>query len=283
MKIIKVKSKSEIPKDFTGIAEYPNGSKQWYLNGKLDRENDLPAIEHSYGHKAWYLNGKRHRENDLPAIEFANGRKEWYLNGLYHRETGPAVELTDGTKYWWLNGQKYLETDWKKEIEKLKMNKTIQVKSILEIPKNFTGVAEFADGSKQWFLNGNYHKENGPAVESSYGSKYWWLNGQEYSEEDWKKKVFVPNKKTKSKWHTKEITKGTLGELSKIQEELDEASDALAQDQKLMLMFELSDICGACGLVAEKHGFTLDDLVAFSNLRTQVIKQEIEEKNAKKT
>ena len=62
------------------VKVYPNGTKRWYLNGKLHRE-DGPAIEYAIGHKEWYLNGKFHRE-DGPAIEDANGTKKWwYLNG----------------------------------------------------------------------------------------------------------------------------------------------------------------------------------------------------------
>jgi hypothetical protein len=56
-----------------------NGSKVWYLNGKLHRE-DGPAYEGANGTKYWYLNDKLHRE-DGPAIEDANGNKRWYLNG----------------------------------------------------------------------------------------------------------------------------------------------------------------------------------------------------------
>ena len=56
-----------------------DGTKRWYLNGELHRE-DGPAVERSNGSKFWYLNGKLHRE-DGPAREYANGTKEWYLNG----------------------------------------------------------------------------------------------------------------------------------------------------------------------------------------------------------
>ena len=101
MKTIKVKNYGEIPNGFTGIAEWPNGEKDWYLNGNLHRV-DGPAIEYAYGRKEWWLNGKRHRE-DGPAIEWADGRKEWWLNGKRHREDGPAIEYADGAKQWWLN------------------------------------------------------------------------------------------------------------------------------------------------------------------------------------
>jgi len=78
MKTIKIKNYFEIPKGFTGIAEYPNGTKAWYLNRKYHRE-------------------------DGPAIEWADGTKEWRTNGKYHREDGPAIEDADGSKQWYLN------------------------------------------------------------------------------------------------------------------------------------------------------------------------------------
>jgi len=82
---------------------YPNGHKDWYLNGKLHRE-DGPAVEWANGTKEWRLNGKRHRE-DGPASEWANGNKVWWLNGELHREDGPACEYADGSKEWWLNNK----------------------------------------------------------------------------------------------------------------------------------------------------------------------------------
>ena len=36
---------------------YHNGTKQWWLNGNLHRE-DGPAIERPNGAKEWWLNGK---------------------------------------------------------------------------------------------------------------------------------------------------------------------------------------------------------------------------------
>ena len=82
---IKVKHWKDIPKNYNGIAEFPNRSKVWFLNGKSHR-TDGPAMEHPNGIKYWYLNGERHR-TDGPAIEYASGSKYWYLNGKkYTRE-----------------------------------------------------------------------------------------------------------------------------------------------------------------------------------------------------
>ena len=83
MKTIKVKKWKEIPENFTGIVEYPDGDK------------------------IWYKDGRRHRENG-PACEYADGTKHWYKEGKCHREVGPAVEFLDGTKYWYLEGKQFL-------------------------------------------------------------------------------------------------------------------------------------------------------------------------------
>lgn len=88
----------EIPKDFTGIVECLNGSKFWCLNGKL------------------------HRENDLPACEYANGSKEWWFNGKRHRTDGPAIHYIDGYVDWYLNGKAFSPWKWKELIRKRKHN-----------------------------------------------------------------------------------------------------------------------------------------------------------------
>jgi len=44
-------------------------------------------IERADGTKEWYLNGKLHRI-DGPAIERANGDKEWWLNGERQKSIG---------------------------------------------------------------------------------------------------------------------------------------------------------------------------------------------------
>ena len=106
METIKVRDYSELPTDFTGIAEHPNGSKHWRLNGKRHRV-DGPAIEWSDGSKQWWLNGKLHRE-DGPAIEYPDGTKKWLLNGNFIYELKPLGEyilIEDGlpSEIEWLN------------------------------------------------------------------------------------------------------------------------------------------------------------------------------------
>lgn len=66
-------------------------------------------------------------------------------------------------------------------------------------------------------------------------------------------------------WHNRKIKKGTYGELSKVEEELDEAREALEQGNKLMFLIELSDVIGAVEGIIEQHGLSLNDLIKFSN------------------
>ena len=39
------------------VMVHPDGTKEWYLNGKLHRV-DGPAVEYADGIKVWYLNGE---------------------------------------------------------------------------------------------------------------------------------------------------------------------------------------------------------------------------------
>ena len=99
------------------------GTKHWYLNGKLHRE-DGPAIEGINGYNVWYLNGKCHRENG-PAIENSNGDNVWLLNGKRHRKDGPAVEYSNiflswFFKEWWLNDEQITKKQHKKATRKHK-------------------------------------------------------------------------------------------------------------------------------------------------------------------
>ena len=106
---IKVENHKDIPKNYTGIAEYPDGTRYWLLNGELHR-TDGPAVEYPNGTKSWYLNGRRHR-TDGPAIEYPDGRRYWYLNGRRHRTDGPAIEFPDGRRYWYLNHKQYAKEE----------------------------------------------------------------------------------------------------------------------------------------------------------------------------
>jgi antitoxin component YwqK of YwqJK toxin-antitoxin module len=81
------------------------------------------------GAQEWYLDGKLHRE-DGPAIILTTGTKEWYKNGELHREDGPAIEYSDGTKKWYLNDEQLTETEWKAKLNKTCDGKVVEIDGI---------------------------------------------------------------------------------------------------------------------------------------------------------
>ncbi len=67
-------------------------------------------------------------------------------------------------------------------------------------------------------------------------------------------------------YHLSKIERGTYGELSKVQEELNEALDAMDQGCKIMLQVELADIYGALEAVAVMNGLDMEDLKSMSDI-----------------
>ena len=63
-----------------------------------------------------------------------------------------------------------------------------------------------------------------------------------------------------SAYHLKTIQKGTLGEISKIQEEYLELMDAYSQNNKVLEICELCDLIGAIEAYAQSYNLTLSDL-----------------------
>lgn len=100
--------KNEYHRDY-GLAAFivTNGGEaieRWYKNGKLHRNNDLPAeIEYDLMDSwweepsiitvKWYWHGKLHRLKDGPAFicyDPKDAVEQWYQNGVLHRTGGPA-------------------------------------------------------------------------------------------------------------------------------------------------------------------------------------------------
>jgi hypothetical protein len=69
-------------------------------------------------------------------------------------------------------------------------------------------------------------------------------------------------------YHINQITKGVLGEISKIQEEVDELTDAQQQGCKIMELVELSDLYGAieCYLRTYHSETSMADLAKMSQI-----------------
>jgi len=74
-------------------------------------------------------------------------------------------------------------------------------------------------------------------------------------------------------YHLTSIKKGKLGEFSKIEEEFNEAEDAMKQDNPVMVLLELSDMIGAIESYCKtKHNITLEQLINMSKATQRAFK-----------
>jgi len=75
-------------------------------------------------------------------------------------------------------------------------------------------------------------------------------------------------------YHKTEIIKGEVGEFSKIQEEFQELTDAFEQNDKVLMICEMTDLIGAIQLFAEqKFNLSINDLIIFSNKTIDAFKE----------
>jgi hypothetical protein len=125
-KVLKLKESDSVPQNYTGCVEYPDGNKYWFKEGKRHRENG-PAIEFADGTKKWLKEGKLHRL-DGPAVEFVDGEKHWFIEGKHHRLDGPAIEHASGNKSWYIEDKFYSEADWKKKVEEIRSQNSVDKK-----------------------------------------------------------------------------------------------------------------------------------------------------------
>lgn len=152
------------------------GDRVWLLNSLVHRtERDengmvLPAFERINGHKEWWVNGKLHRDDDLPAIMAANGSETWYKNGKIHRTTRdlnnlvlPAIQRIDGHKEWWIDG-------------------VIHRVDIDEYGSILPAIIS-SNGTRHWYANNKRHRIDGPAICIPGAESYWFWDGQEVTKE----------------------------------------------------------------------------------------------------
>ncbi len=76
-------------------------------------------------------------------------------------------------------------------------------------------------------------------------------------------------------YHITPITKGKVGELSKVLEEVNEALDAEQQNCDVMVLLELSDVIGAIESYLELHHptITIESLITMKNITKKVFKE----------
>lgn len=86
------------------IETYFHATRIWMtINNRISNREDGSAVEWSDGTKQWWINGKLHRL-DGPAVEWINGTKAGWVNGkkvtrsdregVLHNETTKLGEIT---------------------------------------------------------------------------------------------------------------------------------------------------------------------------------------------
>ena len=100
---------------------YKDGtSESKYLGSSKDlHRTDGPAIEHTDGSKSWYVDGRLHR-TDGPAVILSNGYRAFWLHGVRHRINGPAIEYVSGSREWYIDGEQYSEQEFETLLKEVK-------------------------------------------------------------------------------------------------------------------------------------------------------------------
>jgi hypothetical protein len=163
-KIIKwMLPRERLHREFKPAVIYPDGRKEWWLNGKRHRVGG-PAVKHisnTFFIYEWWILGKLHRYN-APAV-MTNKLEEWWYDGKLHRLDGPATKNFNkdrGTTYYqWINFGNLHRVDGP------------AVCDIVDIPD----MTE--EEIKVFVLKG-------------YVKRYeWWYKNKKYSKEDYMKKI----------------------------------------------------------------------------------------------
>ena len=84
--------------------------------------------------------------------------------------------------------------------------------------------------------------------------------------------IYEPDFEDTNGYHLINIEKGIIGNISKIEEELNELKDAESQNSKIMIMVELSDLYGAIEAYCFKQGISMEDLKIFSDITKRAFK-----------
>lgn len=67
---------------------------------------DGPALTHTNGTKEYYFEGFLHRDDDEPAFDSPTGPWMYFRHGKFHRDgCRPALVLPDGTQFYYREGE----------------------------------------------------------------------------------------------------------------------------------------------------------------------------------
>jgi hypothetical protein len=149
-------------------------------NGKIHRDDDLPAIEFSYGEKHWMYRGELHREGDKPA-SITPTEEQWYIHGVLDREPGkPAVVYRSGAKTFYVKGVQYNPNG------PSYMDKTCQIftddKGNQHRERGLPSTEHFLEKDKdynEYYVHGKKHRLDGRACRRRSWDTGYYINGHE--------------------------------------------------------------------------------------------------------
>ncbi len=137
------------------VIDRKNETKEWYFEGSLHRDDDLPAVESEKSNQ-WFQHGLCHRDNDKPALtcDLAN---VWFEHGKKQRKDGlPAIEAPT-YKAWCENDVLHRDNDEPAVI--------------------------YENGQKEWWFHGRRHRSYGPAIIVPSGHTEYWVNGKRHRDD----------------------------------------------------------------------------------------------------
>jgi phosphoribosyl-ATP pyrophosphohydrolase len=73
-------------------------------------------------------------------------------------------------------------------------------------------------------------------------------------------------------YHKSNIDKGVYGQFSKVKEEYEELLDAKDQGDKILTILEICDLYGALEGYANTLGYSIQDVIKFSNLTKEAFR-----------
>jgi hypothetical protein len=153
----------------------PDG-EEWYRNGKLHRDGDKPAVVRA-GVSKWYKDGLLHREGDRPAyVDTARGIKKWCVNGELHREGDkPAVKCGEDVRHWYVRGRRHRDGDAPAAIDR---GRRSWFKDGVLHREGDLPARELEVGTLEWYKHGKLHREGGlPACVNTKGDCAWYREG----------------------------------------------------------------------------------------------------------
>jgi len=203
---------------------FEDGSKEWWANGKLHRE-DGPAVIYNKYTEFLHFNLYKHRKFFCNMTNIFPGYKQWWVDGRPHRENAPAIIDSFGSEIYYLNGvrgkcivkrnlsyffndEKRPHNDYGPSIVTVKNTDYLEgelnynsyhLRNLIDKIVWYTdgkmnredGPAYISDKNIKWFKYGKLHRLDGPAIYNYYNTRRWFISGKSINRtqvENWIKK-----------------------------------------------------------------------------------------------